>query len=178
MAPLNACRNCPPVEDLHTSRGIPSCAHRARQSRMSSVWYLESWNVRTLLDAEGSIETARQGREVEVVDERKIDQVVGGMCRYKIDVEALQETKWFGCEVHKVGHSMVLTAGMKIPDQTDGVRKRGEAVAIVLSGPAINAWKAGGSRWKGWSSRLGFCIAGGWEEQAACALLLCPQVCC
>lgn len=154
MASLNACRNCSPAEDLHTSQDIPPCAHRARQSRRSFVWYLASWNVRTLLDAEGLIETARQGREVEVADERKIDQVVGEMCRYKIDVAALQETKWFGCEIYQVGHSMVLTAGRKVPEQTGDVRQRGEGVAIVLSGPAINAWKAGGSRWKAWSSRL------------------------
>ena len=32
-------------------------------------------NVRTLLDVDGSIETATQERDVSVVDERKIDQV-------------------------------------------------------------------------------------------------------
>ncbi len=107
-----------------------------------------------MLDAEGSIETARQGREVSVADERKIDQVVSELCRYKIDVAALQETKWFGCEAYHVGASMVLTAGRKVSGQTDGVRQRGEGVAIVLTGPAINAWRSGGNRWKAWSSRL------------------------
>ena len=34
------------------------------------------------------------------------------------------------------------------------MRQRGEGVAIVLSGPAIGAWKAGGSCWKAWSSTL------------------------
>ena len=33
------------------------------------------------------------------------------------------------------------------------VRQRGEGVAIVLSGQAVSAWKAG-SQWKAWSSRL------------------------
>ena len=39
-------------------------------------WYVASWNVRTLLDVEGSIATARRRCDVSVVDERKIDQVV------------------------------------------------------------------------------------------------------
>ena len=31
---------------------------------------------------------------------------------------------------------------------------RGEGVALVLRGPAIQAWKAAGSKWKTWHSRL------------------------
>ena len=34
---------------------------------------MASWNVRTLLDVEGAIETARQGDDMQVVDVRKID---------------------------------------------------------------------------------------------------------
>ena len=34
--------------------------------------------------------------------------------RYKIDVAALQETKWFGDETYRVGNCMVLTAGRKL----------------------------------------------------------------
>ena len=34
------------------------------------------------------------------------------------------------------------------------VRQRGEGVAIVISGPVLSAWKAGGSQWKAWNSRL------------------------
>ena len=51
-----------------------------------------SWNVRTLLDVEGSVETARQSCDVSVVDERKIDKVVGELGRYQVVVAALQET--------------------------------------------------------------------------------------
>ena len=40
------------------------------------MWTLASWNMSTLLDVEGPIETARQGDNMQVVDERKIDQVV------------------------------------------------------------------------------------------------------
>ena len=40
-----------------------------------------SWNVRTLLDAGGPVETARQNGEVSVMDERKIDQLVSELDR-------------------------------------------------------------------------------------------------
>ncbi len=75
-----------------------------------------------LLDVDGSIETARQGHETSVVDERKIDQVVGELGRYKVVVAALQETKWFGSEVYRVGDSIVLTAGREVPSGR-GVRQ-------------------------------------------------------
>lgn len=49
---------------------------------------------------------------------------------------------------------VVLTAGRNVPGPMDGVRRRGEGVAIVLSGPAVNVLRTGGGRWKAWSSRL------------------------
>ena len=75
--------------------------------------------MRTLLDI-CSIETARKGvGDAEVVDERKIDQVVdhvvGELNRYKVDVAALQETKWFGSGVYEVGESVVFAAGRHVP---------------------------------------------------------------
>ena len=65
----------------------------------------------------------------------------------------LQETKWFGNAVYKVGESIVLTAGRPTP-QAGQPRQRGEGVAIILSGLAVAAWKRGGEVWKAWSSRL------------------------
>ena len=58
--------------------------------------YLASWNVRTLLDTEGSINTARWDSETSAVGERKIVQVVSMLDSYKVVVAALQDTKWFG----------------------------------------------------------------------------------
>ena len=66
---------------------------------------------------------------------------------------ALQETKWFGEAVYKVGESIVLAAGRPTPPVGEP-RQRGEGVAFTLSGPAVKAWKAGGEQWKAWSSRL------------------------
>ena len=33
-------------------------------------------------------------------EDRKVDQVVCELSRYEVVVGALQETKWFGCEVY------------------------------------------------------------------------------
>ena len=148
IAPLGFCQGCSPAEDLHTSQGEPSFgAHRAGQKHNSFVWYLASWNVRTLLDVEGSIRTARQQSEWRIVDERKIDQVVYELERYQVVVVALQETKWFGSDMYTVGDSVVLTSGRMVPEQ-EGSRQKGEGIAVVLSGSAVSAWKAGGSQWK------------------------------
>ena len=81
-----------------------------------------------------------------------VDQVLSELDRYHVVVAALQETKWFGCKVYRVGESVVLSAGREVPET--GTRQRGEGVAIVLSGEAVSAWRAGGSQWKAWSSRL------------------------
>jgi len=83
MASLGSCQDCSPAEDLHPSQGEKSIhARRASKVLGSSVWVLASWNVRTLLDVDGPIETARQGADdPEVSDERKIDQVVTGLGR-------------------------------------------------------------------------------------------------
>ena len=58
-------------------------------------------------------------------------------------VAAVQETRWFGNEVYRVGNSVVLAAGRPVP-----------GVVIILAGPAVGVWKAGESDWKACSSRL------------------------
>ena len=109
--------------------------------------------MRYLLDCEGAVETARQHTETGHFDDRRIDQVMRELERYRITVAALQETKWFGEAVYKVGESIVLAAGRPTPPVGEP-RQRGEGVVITLSGPAVKAWKAGGEQWKAWSSRL------------------------
>ena len=56
----------------------------------------------------GSVETAGQTNDLHVVtDERKIiiyvDLVVSELGRCKIEVAALQETKWFAADVYRMG---------------------------------------------------------------------------
>ena len=50
-----------------------------------------------------------------------------------------------------MGNRVVLTAGRNVPGAMGpGDRQRGGGVAIVLSGPAVDIWRAGGSQWKAW----------------------------
>ena len=144
---LISCQGCTPAAVLYPSQGrSSSCAHRA--GLLNSVWYMASWNVRTLLDMEGSVETAKQSYDTGLVaDERKIDQVVDELKRYRVCVAALQETKWFSAEVYEVGESVVLTSGRPVPE-VDQCRQRGEGVAIILRGSAVSAWKRGGNQWR------------------------------
>ena len=64
----------------------------------------------------------------------------------------MQETRWFGSEVYEVGESLLLTAGRERSAVGDSVQRR-EGIAIILSGPAICAWKRAGKQWKAWGSK-------------------------
>ena len=146
MASLTAFQTCSPAEDLQSSQASNYLAHRARKRKPSS-WHLGSWNVRSMVDTEGQeIANSRGDR-----GKTGIDLIVREMRRYNVKVTALQETKWFGSEVYRVAGSVVLTSGSEKPAQGDTV-KRGEGVAIVLTGWAIDIWKAAG-QWKACNSR-------------------------
>ena len=106
-------------------------------------WRLGSWNVRSLLDTEGPVETARQGRDTVDGEDRRIDLVIRELVRYNIKVAALQETKWMGNGVYQVGSSTVLASGGPVPGPGEPLQ-RGEGVAIVLCGPAVGAWQEAG----------------------------------
>ena len=96
-----------------------------------------------MVDVTGPIEIAAQRPGGQRGEDRKIDLIIHELARYKVSVGALQETKWFGNEVYRVGDSVVLTAGRPVPVEGDVVQ-RGEGVALVLRGLAITAWKRGG----------------------------------
>ena len=151
MSPLNSHLVSAPAEDLHTSQVHMSCANRAKKKRWS--WRLASLNLRSMLDVEGSVETARQGRDILHAEDRKVDLIVRELERYDIKIAALQETKCFGSNIYSVGNSVLLTAGCPAPAPREPI-KRGEGVALILTGPAIPAWRAAGQQWKAWSSRL------------------------
>lgn len=148
ITPLNSPLACSPAEGLHASQEVISkCAHR----RAKQAWYFGTWNVRSLVDNEGTVETARLSPEMSEPEDRRIDIVIRELNRYSINVAALQETKWFGKQVYRVGKSIVLAAGRETP-QGDQPKHRGEGVAIVLTGHAVTAWKAGGKQWRSWGS--------------------------
>ena len=99
-----------------------------------------SWNVGSLFDSEGPVETARQGGDTAQGEDCRIDQVVMELNRYNVKVAALQETKWFGNDMYGVRESIVLAAGDPVPRPGETLQ-RGEGVAIVLTGPAMRAWR-------------------------------------
>ena len=47
----------------------------------------------------------------------------------------------------------MLTSGRAKPALGDS-KQRGEGVSIMLSRPAMDAWKRAGNQWKAWSSRV------------------------
>ena len=67
---------------------------------MGNDWICATWNVRSMVDTEGSVAVASQRGETG--EERKVDQIVYELARYRVVVGALQETKWFGCETYEV----------------------------------------------------------------------------
>ena len=118
-----------PAEGLQPSQGNQS-AHR-----MGNDWICATWNVRSMVDTEGSVAVASQRGERG--EERKVDQI---------------ETKWFGCETYEVLGSVILTSGRSLPGDGEPIQ-RGEGVALVLRGAALKAWQRGGKQWRAWSSR-------------------------
>lgn len=122
-----------------------------------------TWNVRSLVDVEGSLLTASRcrpetghsdtGPEPVHREERKIDLVVRQLQRLGLEAAGLQETLWFGKEVYNVGDSVVLTSGRPAPCP-DSPCLRGEGVALVLRGLCRAAFVQGGCVWKAHSSRL------------------------
>ena len=67
----------------------------------------------------------------------------------------MQETKWFLEEVYGDDDNIVIATGRATPGERK-VRYRGEGITIILCGPSLVAWRAGGSCWKAWSSTLVF----------------------
>lgn len=152
MASLGTCQARTPAEDLHSSQGS-TCHLAQRAKRKSKTWRIGTWNVRSMVDTEGTVAIASRRQDGQRGEERKVDLIVREMKRYNVKVVGLQETKWFGCDVYDVAGSVVLASGRPLPDEGSSFQ-RGEGVAIVLLDWAVQAWKEGGSQWKAWSSRL------------------------
>ena len=52
------------------------------KAKKTPSWRLGTWNTRSLLDAEGPIETARQGRDAVQAEDQRADLVVRGNLGY------------------------------------------------------------------------------------------------
>ena len=141
--------------NTHTYTPTIACTQivNCSNQRNHSCWMFATWNVRSLMDNEGPVQVAQQRSECrQLSQDRRSDLVVRELDSYRVNIAALQETKWFG-EVYKVGGSVVITAGCPTPKE-DLSKQRGEGVAIVLRGHAIDAWKNGRELRKSWRSKL------------------------
>ena len=101
MMPLGTHQAHSPTEELHTSQGRNTFVQRARKEE---VWKLGTWNVRSIVDREGTIEVASQDEEWG--EDRKVNLVVRELARHGVVAGALQETKWFGYGTYEVGDSI------------------------------------------------------------------------
>ena len=101
---------------------VPNCeaqrvlSGRRRRGRLRTLAF-GSWNVRTLVNNDGPVETAKRRVNFEnlnfvpVVEDRKIDLVIRELSRFDVEVAGLQETKWFGRDSFNIGDSIVLASG-------------------------------------------------------------------
>ena len=112
------------------------------------------WNMRTLVEAEGSIATsvARPGARGVPVD-KKASFMIREFRKYRINIAGISETKWFGQDIYEVEGYTILHSGRPIPGDTDAV-ERNEGVGIVLDPQLKEAWRRAGEIWKGVSSRI------------------------
>ena len=115
-----------------------------------------------MLNADGPLETAAVSGHV--VEDRKVDRIVGELARFRVEATGLQETKWFGAGVYCVGDAVVLASGRPLPNQAsansnsatnlNSCCRRGEGVALVLRGRTRYAFEYGGCQWSAVSSRI------------------------
>ncbi len=73
MAPLGMRNVCTPAEALQTSQGRNRFAQSMRRLKLGT------WNVRSMVDAEGSVEVASQWADGQRGEERKVD-VICSVC--------------------------------------------------------------------------------------------------
>ena len=156
--------------DLHTlsvnstmHKKLSKAASSQTNPRTTKVSYQEQWrqrkfsvgcwNMRTLVEAEGPIETSvarPSGRGVAV--DRKVSLMVRELKKYEVSVTGISETKWFGQAVYEVEGYTILHSGRPVPEESPLLRNEG--VGIVLNPAMTTAWREAGEEWKAVSSRV------------------------
>ena len=112
------------------------------------------WNMRTLVESDGSIETAvtRKSHRGAAVD-RKASLMVMKLKKYRMNVVEISETKWFGSTVYKVDWYVIMYSSQTVPADGDKAL-RNEGVAIVLDPTMEENWKSSGGEWQAISSQI------------------------
>ena len=158
--------------------------HRAHRAKKTSVtWRFGTWNVRSMLDAEGSVETVRQGTDARKAEDRKVDLVVRELGRYGVKVAALQETKWFGRAVYRVGECCTgsrPTCPSTRPTcpSTRRVRPEGEGCSHSAVWTSYSRMESSRRAVESVELQTDVSVPTNWQEEEgshSCALLLCPN---
>ena len=114
------------------------------------------WNVRSLVENEGSLETARVRQNERAMKgnvEKKIVLLIWELKRYNIFATAISETKWFNNNIYEIEDHVVLHSGRGLPAEGEQVIRQ-EGVGIILNPDAAKAWREGGEQWEPVSSRI------------------------
>ena len=128
--------------------GNHDCRHRRRLN-------IGCWNMRTLVQSEGSIETrVVRPSSTGVTVDRKTTLMVQELKRFGMNITGISETKWFGEAVYDVEGYTILYSGRQVPTESHPA-DRNEGVGIVLDlQMTVVAWQNAGEVWKAISSRI------------------------
>ena len=85
---------------------------KKKKRRASRVVSVGCWNMRSLVEEEGS--RARKGKKVKGSVEKKSVLLGWELKRYNLFAAGISETKWFGEYVYEVGGYTYLTSGRKL----------------------------------------------------------------
>ena len=95
---------------------------------------LVCWNIRSLVESKGGIETARVGK-----DGRREKEAAEGSHNVDMGVEMvwctcsrISEAKWLGNNIYEVDDYTILHSGYTVPGNGEQV-KRGEGVGLALA---------------------------------------------
>ena len=116
-----------------------------RNRKRSLVWNIGCWNVRSLLDEEGDLQTARKQGQSTIL--RKVRFLVQELKRYNIAVTGISETKWFGNDIYDLGSHTIKHADREVPNVSESCN-RGEGVGMVLAHTGLDAWNRRGKQYK------------------------------
>ena len=127
--------------------GAAGCFNNHCQSWLN----IGCWNMRSLVEAEGSVATASVRGGVQV--DRKINLLVDELRHFDMCITGVSESKWFGQGVYEVDGFVMVHSGRPLPIGNDSVL-RNEAVGIVMNPVVAAAWRDSGECWKAISSRI------------------------
>ena len=93
---------------LASSRVDVTSGKKSAPRRKKGICKFATWNVRSLLNESGPVETALVGssRSSKKLDDRRVDVAVNELRRLDVEVAGFQETRWFGTGTYQVGDAV------------------------------------------------------------------------